>query len=99
MPSGLPNVPGLVEDDLAYIMYTSGSTGTPKGLMHTHRSGLAYAISAAYSTELYRFPTVILPQSLMISAVLMVVFIGVAQLIVYRMVRRLNWLDVLNVKE
>lgn len=33
----------LMEDDLAYVMYTSGSTGTPKGLMHTHASGLAYA--------------------------------------------------------
>ena len=33
----------VLEDDLAYIMYTSGSTGTPKGIMHTHRSGLAYA--------------------------------------------------------
>jgi len=31
------------EGDLAYIMYSSGSTGTPKGIMHTHRSGLAYA--------------------------------------------------------
>ncbi len=38
----------LMEDDLAYVMYTSGSTGTPKGLMHTHASGLAYArLSAA----------------------------------------------------
>ena len=33
----------VLEDDLAYIIYTSGSTGTPKGIMHTHRSGLAYA--------------------------------------------------------
>ncbi len=38
------------EDDLAYIMYTSGSTGRPKGLMHTHRSGLAYA---RYSSSQY----------------------------------------------
>ena len=32
-----------MENDLAYVMYTSGSTGTPKGIMHTHRSGLAFA--------------------------------------------------------
>lgn len=42
-----PDVP-IIEDDLAYIMYSSGSTGRPKGIMHTHRSGLAYArLSAA----------------------------------------------------
>lgn len=37
----------LTEQDLAYILYTSGSTGTPKGIMHTHRSGLSFAMWAA----------------------------------------------------
>ncbi|MEO1086644.1 MAG: AMP-binding protein, partial [Acidobacteriota bacterium] len=40
----------MMEDDLAYLMYSSGSTGRPKGIMHTHRSGLAYA---RLSAELY----------------------------------------------
>ncbi|MCA9900325.1 MAG: amino acid adenylation domain-containing protein [Anaerolineales bacterium] len=37
-----PNI-HVIEQDLAYILYTSGSTGTPKGIMHTHRSALSFA--------------------------------------------------------
>jgi amino acid adenylation domain-containing protein len=46
LDSSNPNI-RIIEEDLAYIIYTSGSTGTPKGIMHTHRSGLAYAKLAA----------------------------------------------------
>jgi amino acid adenylation domain-containing protein len=42
-----PAAPRVIEQDLAYILYTSGSTGTPKGVMHTHRSALAWAGIAA----------------------------------------------------
>ena len=35
------------EMSAAYIIYTSGSTGRPKGIVHSHRSALAYASTAA----------------------------------------------------
>lgn len=62
-------------------------------------TGLAHLLSIAYSTELYRFPVVILPGTLLLSAVLVALFVIAAQLILLRLVRRLNWLAVLNVKE
>lgn len=59
----------IIEQDLAYIIYSSGSTGTPKGIMHTHASGLAYARMAAdlYSVQpddrLSNFPPLHFDQS------------------------------------
>lgn len=45
-PAARPQIT-MMREDLAYIIFTSGSTGTPKGIMHSHRSGLAYARMAA----------------------------------------------------
>ena len=41
-PGASPPSPGLIENDLAYILYTSGSTGTPKGVMISHRASLTF---------------------------------------------------------
>ena len=48
-PVNPPPDPALIENDLAYILYTSGSTGTPKGVMISHRASLTF-VNWAYDT-------------------------------------------------
>lgn len=61
--------------------------------------GLTHLLARAYDTELYRFPVVIRRLRLAESAAAMFGFVGLAQLVVYRLVRKLNWIEVLKVKE
>jgi len=61
--------------------------------------GLTHLLARAYDTELYRFPVVIRPVRIVQSALAMLGFVALAQLVVYRLVRRLNWIEVLKVKE
>ena len=61
--------------------------------------GLTHLLSMAYNTELYRFPTMIRNVRFFQTAGLMIVFVSLAQIIIFRLVHRLNWLEVLKVKE
>ena len=61
--------------------------------------GLAHLLAYAYNTGLYRFPAVIYPVRFLLTAALMAVFVGLAQLIIYGTIRRMDWLEVLKVKE
>ena len=61
--------------------------------------GMAHLLALAYNTELYRFPVVILPSRLLASALAMLVFITLAQFAIYHLIRTLEWLDVLKIRE
>lgn len=62
-------------------------------------AGLATLISTAYSTEYFRFEAVIYFHRLVLAVLIMAGFVGAAQWIVYILIRKLDWLDALKVKE
>lgn len=60
---------------------------------------LAQLIATAYNTELFRFPAIIHPGQLVQSALLMLGFVAVAQLALFRVIRRMDWLETMKVRE
>jgi putative ABC transport system permease protein len=60
---------------------------------------LTWLVSKAYDTELYRFPVVIRPIRFLHTAGIMAFFLVSAQYFASRMIYKMNWLEVLKVKE
>lgn len=60
---------------------------------------LAYYASVVFSTEVYRMPLVIRPIRLVETVLIMFTFVLISQIIIYYIIKKLNWFDVLNVKE
>ena len=89
--------PGQVSRVFSGESLLLNSVGIAGGLMAG--IGLSHLVSKAYSTELYRFPVVVYPSRLVITSILMMLIVGLAQIILFRMIRSLEWLEVLKVKE
>lgn len=64
-------------------------------------AGVAFAhlIAQAYNTELFRLPVVVTPVTLVASALVMLFFVTLAQLVTLHLVRTLPWLEVCKVRE
>jgi len=63
--SGTLDLPAIVEQDLAVILYTAGTTSTPKGVILTHKNLYSNAINAAiaHGTKATDITLVALPLS------------------------------------
>lgn len=61
--------------------------------------GVLHLFVKAFDTESLRFPVIVRADSLAASAALMLAFVTVAQILLYHILRRLDWLEALKVKE
>jgi len=67
--------------------------GLPAGYL------LVSLVTKQYTTDVFRFPVVMEPHLVVTAVGMMLAFILAAQLVVYRVIKHLPWLDVLKVRE
>lgn len=60
---------------------------------------LTYFVTRAYDTEIFRFPFVVTPGNIALASLVMMVFLCASQITLGFIVRGLNWLDVLKIRE
>lgn len=60
---------------------------------------LTYLVTRAYDTEIFRFPFVVTWSNIWVSTLVMMVFLAASQVTLGFIVRNLNWLDVLKIRE
>lgn len=60
---------------------------------------LTYFVTRAYDTEIFRFPFVVTVSNIGWASLVLLVFLGLSQLTLGFIVRGLNWLDVLKIRE
>ncbi|MBU0743956.1 MAG: FtsX-like permease family protein, partial [Gammaproteobacteria bacterium] len=59
----------------------------------------SYLMSITYSTETFQIPFVINPIRLFESGIIMVVFVLISQLIIYHVIKKMDWFAILNTRE
>lgn len=60
---------------------------------------LTHLLSRAFDTELYRFPASVAPVRVLQTGLTMALFVWLAQGVVARLIRRLEWIEALSIKE
>lgn len=61
--------------------------------------GMVVGIARAYDTELFRMPVVIRPNAFIWTTLISIVFVLIAQWVVYRQIHKLDWLEGVKVQE
>ncbi len=98
---GALRVLGFTHGEVSQVLVGENMTLVLLGLAPGVALGtfFAWALTKAYETDLYRFPFVLLPETVLKTAALTMLFAWIANLVVLRPLRNLDLVDVLKARE